>query len=155
MPKRTRDYRESLLEDLQNQNEAAAYLTAALQDSQGMFLVALRDIAAATQMAKVAEEAGVTREGVYRMLSKSGNPRLSSLCGILRALGLVMFFRPSESHNPTNPITSGTTFNEVSGAIAGNQTSAKRKGPATELASIGSSFNPGNLSAMQPLRLGW
>jgi probable addiction module antidote protein len=126
MPKRTRDYRESLLEDLQNQDEAAAYLSAALQDSQGMFLVALRDVAAAAQMAKVAEGAGVTREAVYRMLSKSGNPTLSSLCGVLKSLGLVMFFKPAE---PSSPITGGITSNLLAGAFTGNQTAAKRRRP--------------------------
>jgi probable addiction module antidote protein len=148
MPKRTRPYRDSLLEDLQNQNEAAAYLSAALQDSQVMFLVALRDVAAAAQMAKVAEEAGVSREAVYRMLSKSGNPTLSSLCGILKALGLVMFFRPAESYSQPNPITSGMTSNSLAGSFTGNQTAAKRKGPSSERAPIGGSFDSHNQSAM-------
>ena len=55
MPKRTRPYRESLLEDLQDATEASQYLNAALEDSEEMFLVALRDVAEARQMAKVAE----------------------------------------------------------------------------------------------------
>src|SRR5580700_11144121 len=95
MPKRTREYRDSLLADLQDQNEAAAYLNAALEDSQEMFLVALRDIAASVQMARVAENAGVAREAAYRMLSASGNPTFSNLRSILMALGLQIVFRPS------------------------------------------------------------
>src|ERR1039458_9549543 len=74
MPKRTRPYRESLLEDLQDATEASQYLNAALEDSEEMFLVALRDVAEARQMAKVAESAGVARESVYRMLTTTGNP---------------------------------------------------------------------------------
>jgi probable addiction module antidote protein len=88
MPKRTRPYRDSLLEDLQEPSEAAAYLNAALADSDEMFLVALRDVAEAKQMAKVAESAGVARESIYRMLTQTGNPTYSNLLGILAALGL-------------------------------------------------------------------
>jgi probable addiction module antidote protein len=145
MPKRTRSYQDSLLEDLQNQYESAAYLSAALQDSQGMFLVALRDVAAATQMAKVAEGAGVTREGAYRMLSKSGNPRLSSLCGVLKTLGLAMFFRPVKS---SEPIAGGIPSSNAIGESIGHQSIAEKKGPSSELAPLGGSFAPHNSSAM-------
>jgi probable addiction module antidote protein len=88
MPKRTRDYREGLLNDLKDATAAAHYLNAALEDSDEMFLVALRDVAEARQMAKVAERAQLSRESIYRMLTETGNPRYSSLLGILKALGL-------------------------------------------------------------------
>jgi probable addiction module antidote protein len=88
MPKRTRPYRESLLEDLQDPREAAEYLNAAMEDSDEMFLVALRDVAEARQMSAVAEGAGVAREALYRMLSAKGNPTYSSLLGVLRAVNL-------------------------------------------------------------------
>ncbi len=88
MPKRTRSYRETLLEDLRDPSEAAAYLNAALDDSDEMFLVALRDVADAQQLSKVAEAAGIARESIYRMLAENGNPTYSSLQGILRAIGL-------------------------------------------------------------------
>ena len=52
------------------------------------FLVALRDVAEARQMAKVAKEAGVAREALYRMLSETGNPTLNSLCAVLKSVGL-------------------------------------------------------------------
>jgi probable addiction module antidote protein len=88
MPKRTRDYREGLLKDLQDPATAAHYLNAALEDSDEMFLIALRDVAEARQMSKVAGDAKVSRESLYRMLSDTGNPRYSSLVGILNAVGL-------------------------------------------------------------------
>ena len=49
MPKRTTDFREDLLADLGDPREAEHYLNAALGDSAEMFLVALRDVAAARQ----------------------------------------------------------------------------------------------------------
>jgi transcriptional regulator with XRE-family HTH domain len=45
-------------------------------------------------MAKVAEAAGVQRETIYRMLSETGNPRLSSLWDLFPALGLRISFEP-------------------------------------------------------------
>jgi len=92
MPKRTRPYRESLLEDLQSPKEAAQYLNAAMEDSPEMFLMALKDVAEARDIPKVAAEAGVARETVYRMLRRSGNPRYGNLIGILRATGVRMRF---------------------------------------------------------------
>jgi probable addiction module antidote protein len=88
MPKRTRDYREELLKDLQDPTEAAHYLNAALEDSEDMLLVALRDVAEAYHMSTVAEQAGVARETLYRMLSKKGNPTYSNLQGVLKAVNL-------------------------------------------------------------------
>jgi probable addiction module antidote protein len=96
MPKRTSDFRAGFLEDLSDPQEAASYLNAAIADSEAMVLVALRDIAEARHMARVAEEAGVTREAIYRMLRKTGNPRYTSFIGILGALGLKLKFEPAE-----------------------------------------------------------
>ena len=88
MPKRTTDYRAGLLEELRDPGAAANYLTAALEDSDAMFLTALRDVAEARQMSRVAATAGLSRENLYRMLSGRGNPRYSSLIAVLNSLGL-------------------------------------------------------------------
>lgn len=96
MPKRTSDFREDLLADLADPEEAAHYLNAALGDSEAMALVALRDVAEARQMAKVAKEAGVAREALYRMLSESGNPTFTNLAAILKSVGLKLLVAPIE-----------------------------------------------------------
>ena len=71
---------------------AAAYVNAALEeeveDEEELFLLALRTIAQAHGMSNLAAETALKRENLYRMLSAAGNPRLSSLCALLRALGL-------------------------------------------------------------------
>jgi probable addiction module antidote protein len=100
MPKRTTAFRDDLLADLADPQEAACYLNAALGDSEEMFLVALRDVAEAKQMAKVAEEAGVARESIYRMLAARGNPTYSSLLGILHAVGLKVAIKPEIVEEP-------------------------------------------------------
>jgi probable addiction module antidote protein len=52
-------------------------------------LIALRRIAEARGgIAKVAKAAGVERESLYRALSANGNPRLSTLVAVTKAVGL-------------------------------------------------------------------
>jgi probable addiction module antidote protein len=69
---------------------AAAYLRAALEDADepGALLPALRHLAQAQGIAKVAKAAGVERESLYRALSLRGNPRLSTLVAVTKAIGL-------------------------------------------------------------------
>jgi probable addiction module antidote protein len=107
MPKRTRDYRVGLLKELASPESAAHYLNAAPEDSDEMLLIALRDVAEAHRVSRLAEEAEISREHVYRMLSKHGNPRYSSLVGILRALGLRLVVEPGPG-NPTPAIPPGS-----------------------------------------------
>lgn len=56
MPKRSISYREGLLKDLLDPQEAAFYVEAALEESNELFLRALRDVAESHQMSKVAKE---------------------------------------------------------------------------------------------------
>lgn len=89
MRKNSASYREDLIKDLANPEEAAAYLNAALEDGgQDVFLMALRDIAEAKGMAHLSKKARLNRESMYRMLSGTGNPQLSSLASILESVGL-------------------------------------------------------------------
>lgn len=69
---------------------AAEYLKAALEenDEPQVLLIALRHLAKAQGIAKVAKAAGVERESLYRALSARGNPRLSTLVAVTRAIGL-------------------------------------------------------------------
>ncbi len=74
-----------------NPEFAAEYLRAALEDEDEprVLLIALRRIAEARGgVAKVAKAAGVERESLYRALSARGNPRLSTLVAVTRAVGL-------------------------------------------------------------------
>ena len=58
-------------------------------------------IARARGMSKIAVQAGVTREALYRSLGPAGDPQMSTLFGVIRALGM----RVSVS-----PITSGPAY---------------------------------------------
>lgn len=96
--KRThRDLQEFLLEHLKDPQKAAAYLKAALTDEdERVFLLALRDVLAARggSIADLAEETNLNKQNLYRMLSKKGNPRFTSLITVLHAIGFEMNINP-------------------------------------------------------------
>lgn len=83
---------EALVRELQENPEfASEYLKAALEESDEpqVLLMALRHLADARGgMTKLAEQAGVTRESLYRALSPTGNPRLSTLLAVAKAMDL-------------------------------------------------------------------
>lgn len=57
---------------------------------------ALGHVARARGMTAIAREAGVTREALYKALSDRGDPKLSTLMGVLRALGVTLTTKASE-----------------------------------------------------------
>ncbi len=74
---------------LDSPESIAAYLEAAFEDGDpSLIATALGDIARAIGMTQLASQAGVTREALYKALSPTGDPRLSTLLGVIRALGL-------------------------------------------------------------------
>jgi probable addiction module antidote protein len=80
--------------------EASAYLNAALEDSPEAFLKALRNVAQARQMSKVAKEAGIQRETLYRSFSEQGNPTFETLSSVLGALGMKISIALAEPGAP-------------------------------------------------------
>ena len=88
-------YKKNLLKRLENLDYAAGYLTECLEQGEAEFLLGLRDVVEAHggvgQLAKVAK---LNRESLYRLLSKKGNPRLSSLASVLGGLGIELQFVP-------------------------------------------------------------
>lgn len=80
----------------------AAYIEAALEDGDVTLIThALGDVARAVGMSSVAKEAGITREGLYKALSEKGDPRLSTLLGVMRALGLQLSARATNDNRDT------------------------------------------------------
>ena len=76
---------------LRTDADMAAYLEACLEeapDDPALIAAALGDIARARGMVQLAKETGLTREGLYKALSKDGNPSLGTVLKVLRALGL-------------------------------------------------------------------
>jgi probable addiction module antidote protein len=91
-------YEEELLQWLQDPENAAAYLTAAIEDGDRKdFVLALRNVAQARGgMASVAEKAQLGRESLYKMLSERGNPEFRSIASVLHGMGLRLTVAPEE-----------------------------------------------------------
>ncbi|GAJ96183.1 addiction module antidote protein [Rhizobium rhizogenes] len=73
-----------------------AYLEIAFEDGDTKDIaMALGNIAKAKGMTHVAKEAGITREALYKSLSEKGDPKLSTLLGVMKALGLQLTVTPA------------------------------------------------------------
>ena len=57
-------------------------------------------IARARGMTSIAKQAGVTREALYKALSDDGDPKLSTLLGVAKALGLKLSATPRSGGKP-------------------------------------------------------
>lgn len=76
---------------LKSREDIVAYLEACLEedDEDPAFLAAaLGDIARSHGMARLARETGLTREGLYKALSATGNPSLGTALKVMKALGI-------------------------------------------------------------------
>jgi probable addiction module antidote protein len=91
----TVDYKAHLLKDLKDPQYAAGYLTAAFEEGEDVFMLAVRDVAQAQGgIAALSRATKLNRENLYAMLSRKGNPRLSSFAALLRQLGFEVSFKP-------------------------------------------------------------
>jgi probable addiction module antidote protein len=74
----------------------AAYLEAALDDGDSnLVAAALGDIARAKGMTRVAREAGLGRESLYKALSPAGNAEFATIMKVVAALGLRLHAAPA------------------------------------------------------------
>lgn len=90
----TKDYKDSLLEDLKDLEYAAGYLTACYEEGSDVFLLGIRDVAEAHGgLRTLSNETELNCENLYDMLSQEGNPRLSSISTILDKLGFEVNFK--------------------------------------------------------------
>lgn len=84
---------------LNTPDDIAAYLRAAFETEEvPVIAAALGDVARAKGMTAVARKAGVTREALYKGLAVSGDPKLSTLLGVVHALGLRLEVGPTNTN---------------------------------------------------------
>lgn len=73
---------------LEDEDDDVAMLNAALEDGDPAEIrLALKIIARTRGMSKVAKEANVLRESLYRALSEKGNPEFARIIRVIQALG--------------------------------------------------------------------
>ena len=91
---------ELIIEHLKEDEKfAVEYLKIAIEEATDevgrlVLLSAIRQIAKARGIAKIARAAGIKRESLSRALSQKGNPRFDTLYAIIHALGLRLTVEP-------------------------------------------------------------
>lgn len=93
---RYRTFDEYIGERLKDPKKAALYLTAAAEENDPVLMLdALAQVARAHGVSRLAKKISISRMGLYKSVSKNGNPSFRTLLGILRASGLRMTFEPA------------------------------------------------------------
>jgi len=98
-----RNVRATHNEHLRDPEIAAEYLSEALEEGEAaVILMALRNIAEAQEdgITGLAQRSELGRESMYKMLSDTGNPKLSSFTKIIHALGLKLKVESHFEHRP-------------------------------------------------------
>lgn len=86
MKNKTRPYDPALF--IKTEEDIAHYLNEAyLDEDPRVFLIALGDVAKIKGVAKVAEEAGLNRESLYKVFSGKVQPRWNTIQMVMKALG--------------------------------------------------------------------
>jgi probable addiction module antidote protein len=74
---------------LTTEADIVAFLDAAAEEADPALMAsALGAVARARNMSRLAREAGLTREGLYKALSPDGNPSLATVMKVAKALGV-------------------------------------------------------------------
>jgi probable addiction module antidote protein len=97
---KTKTSRYDIAEHLRTPKEMAAYLEACIEEANGdatFVAKALGDIARAKGMTKVARDAGLSRESLYKALSGDRNPEFGTIMKVVDALGLKLYAQPARA----------------------------------------------------------
>lgn len=81
---------------LKTEEDIAAYLDAVMEDSDpALIAAALGDVARARNFSQLARDVGISRQGLDKALSGTGNPSLATVVKVTKALGLRLTFKPA------------------------------------------------------------
>lgn len=84
---------------LDNEEVIAEYISQVLSENNSdLLLLALKDIARAHGMTKLARDTGLTREALYRSLEQGSKPRFDTIQRIITALGIQFSAKALSSH---------------------------------------------------------
>jgi len=96
-----------LTEHLDSEEAVAAYLTAVIEENDASELAhALGMVARARGMTQVAQDAGLTREALYKALRPGAQPRFETVQRVCAALGVKLSVTPTQTtSDPIGPTT--------------------------------------------------
>ncbi len=91
-------FQEDLERKLLNSDFAADYLAASIAEDDEEFLSeALAKVIKAHGATRVAEETGIARQALYKMLSSEGNPSFKNVNKLLEAVGLELTVKKKDA----------------------------------------------------------
>jgi probable addiction module antidote protein len=83
---------------LDSEETISEYINAVLEDGDPeLLLAAIADVAKARGMAKVAADAGLGRESLYKALAPGAKPRYDTVLKVLHALGVRLSVTPEHA----------------------------------------------------------
>ena len=87
MPVKTRKW--DVTELLDSEKRIVMFLEAAFEEGDPTLIAAaLGDVARARGMTQMAKDTGISREALYRALSKDGRPEFNTVLKVMKAFGL-------------------------------------------------------------------
>jgi probable addiction module antidote protein len=113
---------------LRTEEERAAYLDACMEEAPydpAFIANALGVVARSRNMSQLARDTGLTREGLYKALSKEGNPSFGTVLKVVNALGYRLALVSAKTARVTKRIATGKS-DPQSGA-AGKASTRSRK----------------------------
>jgi len=126
MPLKTTRF--DILDHLKTPEERIAYLDAAFEEGDPAFItVALGDVARSIGMTSVAKRAGVTREALYKALGPEGDPKLTTLLGVAKALGIKLTAAPAVARS-NRRVERGTRRGSAKVNAASSETGKRLRG---------------------------
>jgi probable addiction module antidote protein len=91
-------------EVLKTPEDCAWFLTDALETKDPAQIAhALGTLARAKGMREVARKTGLSREGLYKILSDKGNPEIATILRVLQVLGVELVARPAKAKRKPAP----------------------------------------------------
>jgi probable addiction module antidote protein len=85
-----------IYEHLETEKDVEGFLEAAFAENDPEFIIEALGIAAKARkiMSKAAKRAGVTREGLYKSLSKNGTPAFETVLNVVNSFGYKLALVP-------------------------------------------------------------
>lgn len=92
-------------ERLKDMEYARLYVEACSEEDPGdgnVIRASLQDVVRAQNTSALAREIGMSREGLYKALSRDGNPSFATIMRLTRALGVQVVLRPIPAKEPAS-----------------------------------------------------
>jgi len=83
---------------LDSEEAISEYMNAAIEEGDtDLFMAALANVIKARGIAKVASDAGIGRESLYKTLAPGSSPRFDTVMKLVKALGVTLTTEPAHS----------------------------------------------------------